>query len=219
VDKIRILLTDDQELFVENLRIVIEAKTDDMEVVGIARDGYQALSMLAVYPVDIVLLDVRMPNLDGVETAKKILELYPAIRIIMLTTFDDDDYVHQALGYGVAGYLLKNIPPEELFSSVRAVHQGSLSLAPTVMRKILHKVPQARAADGQGNEDAKKRIALLTFREEQIMKLLYRAYDNRQIAEKLNIAEQTVKNHVHVIYSKMGVAKRAQLMKLLSEHD
>lgn len=214
MEKIRILLVDDQRLFVENLRIVLESKTQDMEVVGIACDGREALELASTKEVDIVLLDVRMPVMDGVETAKRMRADFPSVKIIMLTTFDDDVYVYQALEYGVSGYLLKNIPPEELFSSIRAVRGGSMLVSPDVMQKILQK-PSSAPAHGSGKE-TEHLMETLTAREMQILKLLYMAYDSRQIADKLHIAEQTVRNHVHLIYSKMGVTKRAQLMRLMA---
>jgi len=217
MEKIRILLVDDQKLFVENLRIVLESKTKDMEVVDIAFDGSQALELVRSRRPHIVLLDVRMPVLDGVETAKRMRASFPEVKIIMLTTFDDDVYVYQALEYGVSGYLLKNIPPEELFCSIRAVHGGSMLVSPDVMQKILQKPAAApQPAARRSDAETERLMGTLTARELQILKLLYMAYDNRQISEKLHIAEHTVKNHIHVIYSKMGVTKRAQLMRLMA---
>ena len=133
----RVLLVDDQELFVRNLQIVLESRAGDIEVVGIARDGREALQRVRESKPDIVLMDVRMPVMDGVEATRLIHDRHPAIRVVMLTTFDDDEYVYHALEYGAVGYLLKSIPPDELFACIRAVAGGATLMSSTVKEKLV----------------------------------------------------------------------------------
>lgn len=218
--RVKILLVDDQQLFVENLRIVIESRTDDMEVVGVAADGREAIDFVDDAPPDVVLMDVRMPGIDGVEATRTIHESHPDVRIIMLTTFDNDEYVHHALQYGAVGYILKNIPPEELFASVRAVVQGAVLMSPSVAQRLV-RVPGADILDRVGKavnkEQALELYRNMTEREREIIGLIARAYSNKDIAENLGIAEQTVKNHLSQIFDKLGVYRRTELMRMFRD--
>lgn len=207
----RILLADDQVLFVESLKCVLEERAQDMEVVGIARDGNEAVFLAMKLQPDIILMDVRMPKLDGVQATRKIHELYPRISIVMLTTFDDDDYVEIALKFGATGYLLKNIPPEELILAVRSVRSGLTQISPEVVKRLLVRRQQGEA-EPLGAPDV---IETLTHREREILELVVNAFENRQIAQHLGITEQTVKNYVHSLYEKLGVSNRIQLIKVL----
>jgi DNA-binding NarL/FixJ family response regulator len=219
MNKTRVLLADDQVLFVESLRTVLETRATDFEVVGVALSGREAIQLVVEKQPDIILMDVRMPDMDGVEATKIIREAYPDIHVLMLTTFDDDIYVAEALNHGAAGYLLKDIPPEELIVSLRAVCSGSIIISPQVANKVL------RTRDGEPSpeEGAETRAAasgensflrFLSRREIEILHLIGEGADNVLIAKKLSIAEQTVKNHVSVIYSKLHVHNRMQAMKL-----
>jgi DNA-binding NarL/FixJ family response regulator len=214
---ISVLLVDDQELFVRNLQIVLESRMGDVRVTGIAHDGSEAIRLIAQEEPDIVLMDVRMPEMDGVEATRVIHKRYPSVRIVMLTTFDDDEYVYEALGHGAVGYLLKNIPPEELFSSIRAVHNGAVLISPSVAEKLVQNRRKRQAPQTEATQSPSDLLATLTQREREILRLIALAYTNRQIAERLMIAEQTVKNHTSIIYSKMGVTKRMELMRLLRD--
>jgi DNA-binding NarL/FixJ family response regulator len=205
----RILLVDDQVLFVESLRCVLEDHSDDLEVVGVARDGNEAVHLAMKLQPEIILMDVRMPNLDGVQATRRIHELYPKMKIVMLTTFDDDNYVEVALRFGAVGYLLKNIPPRELIGAVRAVMDGVAPVSPEVLARVMARggdrdVPQADAV-----------LEQLTRREREILQLVLDAFENQEIARELGISEQTVKNHVHNLYAKLGVSNRVQLIKAL----
>lgn len=213
MEKIRLVLADDQRLFVDNLRIVLESRTEDISVLGIAYDGREAIALCEATTPDIVLLDVRMPGLDGVEAAKRIHAARPSLKILMLTTFDDDQYVHQAQSHGAVGYILKNVSPEDLIASIRAVHGGALLFAPSPHERLIRRGGDA-AAEGASDEELRQIVDSLTSRELQIVKLIALAYDNRHIAERLSIAEQTVKNSLSVVFSKFGVTKRTQLMRL-----
>jgi len=210
---------DDQRLFVDSLRIVLQSRTDDIEVVAIAENGKQALEKARKHNPDVVLLDVRMPVMDGVDTAKQLHERHPDIRVVMLTTYDDDEYVRNAMYYGASGYLLKSIPPSELAASIRVAATGTIQISPKVAQKILK--DGARKLIEQTNpemlpEEIRELYETLTKREREVLALLTKAYDNHQIAEALYIADQTVKNHIHAIYDKLYVSNRLQLIQLLS---
>ena len=216
--KIRVLLVDDQKLFVDSLRIVLESRTDDIEVIGVAVNGEQAIALSEETHPDVVLMDVRMPVMDGVEATKRLLASRPGTKIVMLTTYDDDEYVRDALKYGAAGYLLKSIPPSELAASIRVAASGTIQISPEVAGKLLRDgAEHLLSAEGTTDlsEDVTRLYATLTVRELEVLSLLTKAYDNHQIAEALFIADQTVKNHVHAIYEKLQVSNRMQLIRLI----
>lgn len=214
--KIRVLLADDQLLFVQNLRTVLQFRTKDLEVVGIAQNGREAIDLVERFSPEIVLMDVRMPVLDGVESARIIHECHPDILILMLTTFDDDEYVHSALAFGAVGYLLKDIPASELIAAVRATHEGACPMSPEVMRKLAQ-ASTWNAAPSAPQDAPANLVApwaqVLSKREREILRLIADGLDNAHIAERLFIAEQTVKNHVSNIYAKLGVENRIQAMR------
>lgn len=218
MDRLAILLVDDQKLFVDNLRIVLESRTKDLKVVGIAEDGRQAVEKADALRPAMVLMDVRMPGMDGVEATRLILGKHPDVRIVMLTTFDDDQYVEQALRYGAVGYILKTVSPAELISSIRAVRDGAVLISPAVAEKLVRRDHgRSGAAPLPGLSEARKLVGGLTPREREIVGLIALAYDNRQIAHKLGIAEQTVKNAIGTVFMKLGVSRRTQLMRLVED--
>ena len=206
--RFRLLLADDQILFVESLKSVLEERAQDFDVVGIAHDGEEAVALAGKLSPDVILMDVRMPRMDGVEATKKIHELYPRMQIVMLTTFDDDDYVEVALKQGAIGYLLKNIPPNELIRTLRSVRSGVSQISPEILERLLARREQEKAPKPILAET-------LTRREREILDLITEAYENHQIAAHLGISEQTVKNYVHCLYEKLGVSNRIQLMKVV----
>jgi len=216
--KIRVLLVDDQVLFVESLRTVLETRAADFEVVGVALSGREAIRLVVERHPDIILMDVRMPDMDGVEATRIIHEAYPDIHVLMLTTFDDDVYVVEALNHGAAGYMLKDIPPEDLIVSLRAVCSGSIIISPQVANKLLrNRESEPPAEEGVVTPppaSGESFLRYLSRREIEILRLIGQGADNVLIAKKLSIAEQTVKNHVSVIYSKLHVHNRMQAMKL-----
>ncbi len=219
MEKLTVLLVDDQRLFVDNLKIVLESRTKDIRVVGIANDGKEAVALTESLLPAMILMDVRMPVMDGVEAARLILQRHPEIRIVMLTTFDDDQYVQQALEHGAAGYILKSVSPSELVSSIRAVRDGAVLISPQIAGKLVHRdrpandTPEGAAAI----EETRRLLEGLTPREREIVHLVSLAYDNRQISQKLFIAEQTVKNAVSTIFLKLGVSRRTQLMRFVED--
>ncbi len=210
--KIRLLLVDDQKLFVESLKYVVEARAPDIEVVGVAEDGEEAVRLVERLAPDVVMMDVRMPGMDGVEATRRIRARWPAVSIVMLTTFKDDEYVRFAMKYGAAGYLLKNIPPSELIGAVRAVRRGRRPIAPSVAEVLR----QERGSEGSlaAHEQL---LQTLSPREKEVLHLIVQACDNRQIAERLSVAEQTARNYVSAVYAKLGVTSRMQLLRMMSE--
>lgn len=208
---IRILIADDQELFAEGLRTILEARAPDIRVVGIARDGAQAVEMAARERPHIVLLDVRMPTMDGVEAVKRIHQQLPEVRVVMLTTFDDDEYVKLSLAHGAIGYLLKNRPPAELIASIRAVQSGVLQIDPAVSKSLIMGVGER----GRNEDEFLRSLYTLTARERDVLGLLVQALDNRQIGVQMGIAEQTVRNYVSTIYSKLGIENRIEIMRYM----
>ncbi|MBB6478868.1 response regulator transcription factor [Spirochaeta isovalerica] len=215
----KLLLVDDQVLFVESLRTVLMIIADDLDIVGIANSGLEAIKAVEQDKPDIILMDVRMPGMDGVEASRAILEKYDDIKIMMLTTYDDDEYVQEAIKYGVSGYMLKDVPPEDLVNSIRAVMAGTVQMSPKILERIMK---GGRSVQSIIEEDYNKilgKIDNLSKREQEILFLMAEGDDNTEIASKLFIAEQTVKNHVSKIYSKLGVHERITVLKIARKAD
>jgi DNA-binding NarL/FixJ family response regulator len=218
--KIRIIMVDNEKLFVQSLRIVLETRAEDMEVVGLAYNGAEAVELVKQCRPDVVLMDVLMPVMDGVESTRLIKEQYPDMKVLMLTTFDGDQDVVEALRLGAVGYLLKDMPPEELISAVRAVHEGGVLISHKVATKLVEKIasPAAKGKDPAGPAiSSNSWVDELSDREKKILQLMAQGLDNKEIAKTLYIAEQTVKNHVSIIYSKLGVRDRVQASRLVIE--
>lgn len=211
---IRLLLVDDQLLFVESLRKLIEIEASDMQIVDIAKDGSEAITKTRELLPDMVLMDVRMPGLDGVGATRQLKRLLPDLHIIMLTTFDDDDYVFSALNVGADGYLLKDTAPNELVAAIRAVHEGGVTVSPAVARKLA----AGRGIEGHESHSAAREIVdRLSRRERDVLRLIGEGCDNTEIAQKLFLSEQTVKNYVSLLYSRLGVERRSQAIRLSRE--
>jgi DNA-binding NarL/FixJ family response regulator len=223
MEQIKVLLVDDQRLFVESLRTVIETRATDITVVGVAYNGAEAIECVAKELPDVVLMDVRMPVMNGVESTRLIKEQYPDIKVLMVTTFDDDQYVIDALRLGAVGYLLKDMPPAELITAVRAVYEGGVLISPTVAAKMVEKLasPVGTEKEMTDQHDAGTGsyagINELNGREKKIIQLMAQGYDNKEIARELYVAEQTVKNYVSIIYSKLGIRDRVQVSRLVIE--
>lgn len=217
MDKIKLLLVDDQTLFVESLKTVLRTRAKDMIVSGVANDGPAALVMVATEQPDVVIMDVRMPGMNGVEATRQIKEKFPATRVLMFTTFDDDDYVIEALKLGAVGYLLKDMSPEELITAIRAVHEGGVLISPKVAAKIVDKLVYQPGKERSPDSEPISLTNDLSNREKEVLRLLAQGLDNKEIAARLFIAEQTVKNHVSVIYSKLGVHDRFQASRKANE--
>jgi two-component system NarL family response regulator len=196
------------------LKTVLETEADDIEVVGIAHNGREAVEMVESLEPDVILMDVRMPEMDGVEAVRAIKANRPASPIIMLTTFDDDQYVYKAIKYGATGYLLKNISPVELIASIRACKEGAVLLDPSVASKLAGQAESLmRVSADHGEHTEHRRVDMLSNREIEILKLLAQGLGNKQISDRLFISDSTVRNHISTIYSKLDVHSRFEAME------
>jgi DNA-binding NarL/FixJ family response regulator len=213
VAPIRIVLVDDQELLRTGFRMVLNSQAD-MTVVGEAGDGEAALVLLADLEADVVLMDVRMPRLDGVAATRRLCERGDRPRILMLTTFDLDEYAFAALKAGASGFLLKDVPPTDLLAAIRAVHSGEAVVAPSTTRRLLDKFAPLLPSEA---EPAPPELDVLTEREHEVMLLVAQGMSNAEIASKLFLSEATVKTHVGRILMKLGLRDRVQAVVLAYE--
>ncbi len=210
----KVLLVDDQVLFVESLRTVLSIIADDLDIIGIAHSGAEAIQWVDEEKPDIILMDVRMPEMDGVVATGKILEKHDDIKVMMLTTYDDDEYVEEAMKFGASGYMLKDVPPEDLINSIRAVMAGTIQMSPKILERIMKGGQPVEKIIEEDHRAVLKKIDDLSKREQEILYLLSEGADNNRIADQLFIAEQTVKNHVSKIYTKLGVHDRRTVLKI-----
>jgi DNA-binding NarL/FixJ family response regulator len=203
---IKVLIADDQAMVRAGFAALLDAQ-DDLEVVGDAADGVAAVTETSRLRPDVVLMDVRMPTMDGLEAAKRILSVPQERRprVLMLTTFDLDDYVYEALRMGASGFLLKDAPPGDLIAAVRVVAAGDALLAPSVTRRLIEQSFKARPALTRS-----AKLDELTPREEEVLRLIARGLSNTEIASALFVSEQTVKTHVGKVFAKLGLRDRAQ---------
>ncbi|SIQ61545.1 response regulator [Micromonospora avicenniae] len=210
---IRVLVVDDEQLVRSGLRLILEA-APDITVVGEAADGAAALVEAYRLRPDVVLLDVRMPGTDGLTAAPRVVAAGP--KVIMLTTFDLDEYVHRALRAGAVGFLLKDTPPRELAAAVRTVAVGQAMLAPTVTRRLISSFAERGPARRTA---ARQQLDLLTDRELEIVREVARGHANAEIARRLAMSEATVKAHVSRALAKLQLANRVQVAILVHDAD
>ena len=207
----KVLLADDQELMRMGFRMVMETQSD-LSVVGEAANGREAVEAVRRLEPDVVLMDVRMPELDGVQATRLIVESDSNARVVILTTFDLDEYVYAALRAGASGFLLKDTPPADLLSAIRAVASGDAVVAPSVTRRLLssfaHRLPAADGSAQAGGE----RLELLTAREREVLLQVACSLSNAEIAEQLVLSEATVKSHVGRILAKLELRDRVQIV-------
>ena len=202
---IRVLIADDQALVRSGFRLIIDAR-DDLEVVGEAEDGAEAVRLNAELDPDVILLDIRMPNVDGIEATRAIVASGSRARVLVLTTFDLDEYVYGAIRAGASGFLLKDVRPPDLIDAIRLVAGGNALLGPTVTQRLL-----ARFAEGDTEtRDAAAVLDSLTDRERVTLRLLSEGLSNAEIAAELVVSETTVKTHVSNLLRKLGVRDRVQ---------
>lgn len=229
---LRVLLVDDQALVRAGFRLVLELE-EDIEVIGEAADGGQALRLLAERPVDVVLMDIQMPGLNGIEATREVTRRQLG-RVLMLTTFGEEEHLMAALRAGASGFLLKTATPEELVAAVRAVGSGQALLSPEVTLPLIRRVagvvehswgeasgdgapgpdPAREAAPESEREEARRRLAALSPRETQILGLMAQGLSNGEIAEKLWLGQATVKTHVSAVFAKTGSRDRVQAVVL-----
>ncbi len=213
---ISILLADDQSLLRQGFRMVLSAE-DDLEVVGEAGDGAEAVRMTRALKPDVVLMDVRMPGTDGIEATRQIVAEVPSARVIILTTYGIDRYAFSGLNAGASGFLLKDVMPGDLIAGIRAVAGGDAVIAPSVTRRLLE-VFAHRLPDGTpGSADRPDVLAALTDREREVFVELAAGSTNSEIAAKLTLSDATVKTHVGRILAKLGLRDRVQAVILAYE--
>jgi DNA-binding NarL/FixJ family response regulator len=212
---ISILIADDQALVRAGFKMILEAE-EDLEVVGEAADGHEALERVAELRPDVVLMDIRMPELDGIEATRRLVagaDSEHPTRVLMLTTFDLNEYVYEALRAGASGFLLKDVPADQLAAGIRVVAAGEALLAPTITRRLIEEFAQARP------EPPTPPAAFdeLTPREVEVLRLIARGLSNAEIAEELVVSETTVKTHVARLLMKLGLRDRVQAVVLAYE--
>jgi DNA-binding NarL/FixJ family response regulator len=199
---IRILLADDQDLFRQGLAALLDLEAD-LTIVAQAGNGQEAIEQASATQPDVILMDMRMPVCDGVTATQAIRQRFPWIRILVLTTFDEDDYIWQSLQAGAAGYLLKSTPSAQLATAIRTLHQGHSQLGPTIASKVFAQMNQPPATIDSSYH--------FSDRESEIIALLGQGLNNREIAQQLHLTEGTVKNHISRILSEMGMRDRTQV--------
>lgn len=212
MSEINVLIADDQLLFAESLKMVLEQRSDDIKKVSVVNDGESAVKSADSEKPDVILMDIHMPVLNGVEALKIIKSKFPGIKIIILTMDSDDDFISEALKHGAEGYMLKDIPPNELILAIKAVYEGSVLISPLIAQKLINQL-QTREKSVE-SRTAPHWLNNLSKREREVLALISEGYDNAEIAKKLFIAEQTVKNYVSVIYTKIGTHNRYNAMRM-----
>jgi RNA polymerase sigma factor (sigma-70 family) len=205
VSKIGVLLVDDDDLMRAGLRAVLSSD-DCVEVIGEAVDGRDAVGRVGRLKPDVVLMDVRMPRLDGIAATREIASAAPDTRVLVVTTFEDDEYIFGALGAGASGFLLKRSRPEELIAAIKVVAGGEALLAPSVTRRVVDRMAQAPDAGRR----VEPRLDELTEREREVLELLARGLSNQEIADRLVVEHSTVKTHVKRILMKLRLRDRVQ---------
>lgn len=198
---IRLLLVDDENLIRRGLKALLKLEKD-LEIVGEAENGQTVLDLIPAAQPDVILMDIRMPIMDGVAATKEITKAFPQIKILVLTTFADEDYVTQALYYGAAGYLLKDTPSEELAQAIRSVHKGYTQLGPGLGKVMAQKLSVSKSPPSGWDQ--------LTAREIEILQLVAKGSSNREIAEALYLSEKTIKNYMTRILNRLELRDRTQ---------
>jgi DNA-binding NarL/FixJ family response regulator len=204
---IRLLLVDDQSLIREGLKAMLDLEAD-LQVIGSADNGKTALEQVVALQPDVVLMDVRMPVMDGREATRLICDRFPNTKVLVLSTFDDDRYISDAMRAGAKGYLLKDMPSEELAQAIRLLYCGYTQFAPGLFEKLMNHVADAETAASEQSTEA---ITQLTPREQDVLELIADGSTNRDIAHQLHIAEGTVKSHVTHLLTRLNLRNRAQL--------
>jgi two-component system, NarL family, response regulator LiaR len=208
MEKIRIVIADDHAVVREGTRALLE-REEDFEVVGEAQDGEEAVKLIEETKPDVAILDISMPKFNGIEVTRRVKPLLPSLAILILTAYDNDEYVFALLEAGAAGYLLKDSPGQEIVDAVRSVHSGESVLHPSIARKVIQ-----RAIVGPSRSAESKSSIELSDREKDVLKLAAKGSSNRDIAETLCISVRTVQGHINSIFHKLGVGSRTEAIFL-----
>jgi DNA-binding NarL/FixJ family response regulator len=203
---IRLLLVDDQELVCQGLRAMLNLESD-IQVVGVANNGQVAIQQVEALEPDVILMDIRMPVMDGREATRIISQRFPEIKVLVVSTFDEDDYIAHSIKAGAKGYLLKDMPVEELAQAIRLVDRGYSQMGPGLMKKMFDGI----VSDQSDTETEQPELVELTAREIDVLNLIGTGCTNREIAQQLYIAEGTVKSHVTHILNRLNLRNRAQI--------
>lgn len=204
----RILLVDDQRLMRDGMRTLLSLESD-MEVVGEAGNGLEGVQAALTHRPDVVLMDIRMPGMNGVEATREIKRALPDTKVLVLTTFDDDAFVMDALKEGASGYLTKDLPSEEIAQAIRSLQGGGVVMPPPIAAKVVAELSRRAAATTPETVDPQA-VAALTDREKEVLRLLGQGYSNKEIGDALFITEGTAKNHVSAVIEKLGLRDRTQ---------
>jgi DNA-binding NarL/FixJ family response regulator len=207
---IRLLLVDDQILVRDGIKAVLNLEPD-LEVVGVAENGEVALEQVVVLQPDVVLMDMRMPVMSGITATQLMCERYPSVKVLALSTFDDDQYIAEAIRAGAKGYLLKDMPFQELADAIRFIYRGYTQMAPGLMERLMAKTPESSAKQTEAGLSETAGFADLTAREVEVMRLVGVGATNREIAQQLFISEGTVKSHLTSIFNRLSLKNRSQL--------
>jgi DNA-binding NarL/FixJ family response regulator len=203
---IRVLICDDQAIVCEGLQVILESDAA-IQVMGIAHDGAEALEKVAALKPNLVLMDLKMPGMNGIQATRQLRALYPEIKVLVLTTYDADEWVFDAIRSGASGYLLKNTAPAALLAAVKGTAEGKTHVDPDVAGKLFAHVTRA---EGYTSSKGSEEIESLSEREREVLQLIAKGLNNRQISEQLFLSEGTVRNYVSSIFSKLNVTDRTQ---------
>ena len=210
--KIRVLLADDQSILADGIRSVLSS-SPEIEVVGIAADGFEALSMLEKQKPDVILMDIRMPNMNGVIATQEVKRRHPEVKVLILTTFDDSDYILNAINNGASGYLLKDTSSTALIDAIKNAYAGDTILP----AKIARRIADAAKMVSTDREIRLKRAFALSDREVEIAVMIYEGFTNKQIASALKLTDGTSRNYISAIYVKLGVSSRSEAVAKMKE--
>ncbi len=208
---LRVIICDDQAIIRDGLEMLLKLERD-IQVVGLAQDGAEAVEMASNTPADLILMDLKMPGMTGVEATRRIRAQNPTIKILVLTTYDDDEWVFDAIRAGASGYLLKDTPREKVIEAIRGTATGKSYVDPVVAGKLLDQVANEQVRPSRAIADK------LSGRETEVLRLLARGFSNTDIAGQLHLSEGTVRNHVSAIFSKLDVADRTQAAIIAIQH-
>lgn len=211
-ERISIIIVDDQVLFVESLSQVISNRCDFIDIMGVAHNGKEAIALVEKYTPQVVIMDIKMPVMNGVEATRLIHERWPYIKIMVLTTFDDDKYVYEALKVGASGYILKNLPPDEIINCIKALEGGASQLSHRIAEKLIH---YPAGDNDETISELPDWLSDIKSSDKEILKLLCDGNSIKEIGTKVFLAEQTVKNYLSNLYGLMRVTGRSQAVKMI----